>query len=66
VIKLVLGADTPVTDITQRDIKSLLEIVGRLPRQNKKPYNGMTIQQCLELDDITADDLVSAKTVRIT
>ena len=64
VIKSVLGADTPVTDITRRDIKNLLEIVEGLPRQNKRPYNSMTIQQCLELDDITDDELVSAKTVK--
>ena len=64
VIKSVLGADTPVTDITRRDIKNLLEIVEGLPRQNKRPYNSMTIQQCLEQDDITDDELVSAKTVK--
>lgn len=64
VIKSVLGSDTPVTDITRRDIKSLLEIVEGLPRQNKKPYNRMTIQQCLDLDEIPDDDLISSKTVK--
>lgn len=64
VIKAVLGSDTPVTDITRRDIKSLLEIVEGLPRQNKKPYNRMTIQQCLDLDDVPEEDVVSPKTVK--
>ncbi|WP_255478881.1 tyrosine-type recombinase/integrase [Pantoea sp. ME81] len=64
VIKAVLGSDTSVTDITRRDIKNLLEVVEGLPRQNKKPYNKMTIQQCLDLDEIPDDDLISSKTVR--
>ncbi|WP_238561442.1 tyrosine-type recombinase/integrase [Pantoea dispersa] len=64
VIKAVLGADTSVTDINRRDIKNLLEVVEGLPRQNKKPYNKMTIQQCLDLDEIPDDDLISSKTVR--
>lgn len=63
VIKAVLGADTLVTDINRRDIKNLLEVVEGLPRQNKKPYNKMTIQQCLDLDEIPDDDLISNKTV---
>ncbi|HIB9862557.1 TPA: tyrosine-type recombinase/integrase [Klebsiella variicola] len=64
VIKAVLGADTPVTDITRRDIKNLLEVVEGLPRQNKKPYNRMDIQQCLDLDEVPEEDLVSSKTVK--
>ncbi|MFP5975381.1 tyrosine-type recombinase/integrase [Enterobacter mori] len=64
VIKSVLGADTPVANITRRDIKNLLEIVEGLPRQNKRPYNSMTIQQCLDLDDVPEDDVVSPKTVK--
>ncbi|HHX3712245.1 TPA: hypothetical protein ACU9XO_004952, partial [Citrobacter freundii] len=64
VIETVLGAETLVTDITRRDIKNLLEVVEGLPRQNKKPYNRMTIQQCLDLDDVPEEDLVSSKTVK--
>lgn len=64
VIKAVLGSDTPVTDITRRDIKSLLEVVEGLPRQNKRPYNRMTVQQCLDLDIVPEEDLVSSKTVK--
>lgn len=64
VIKAVLGSDTPVKDINRRDIKNLLEVVEGLPRQNKKPYNKMTIQQCLDLDEIPDDDLISNKTVK--
>ena len=63
VIEAVLGAATQVTDITRRDIKNLLEVVEGLPRQNKKPYNRMTIQQCLDLDEVPEEDLVSSKTV---
>ncbi|HHT1380869.1 TPA: tyrosine-type recombinase/integrase [Escherichia coli] len=64
VIAAVLGADTPVTTITRRDIKNLLEVVEGLPRQNKKPYNRMDIQQCLDLDEVPEEDLVSSKTVK--
>lgn len=63
VIAAVLGADTQVTSITRRDIKNLLEVVEGLPRKNKRPYNRMTIQQCLELDEVPKEDLVSSKTV---
>ncbi|WP_337262695.1 MULTISPECIES: tyrosine-type recombinase/integrase [unclassified Serratia (in: enterobacteria)] len=64
VIAIVLGKDTPVVEITRRDIKNLLEVVERLPRQNMKPYNRMTVQQCLDLDEVEEEDLVSSKTVR--
>lgn len=64
VIATVLGADTDVTTITRRDIKNLLEVSEALPRQNKSPYNKMTIQQCLDMDGIPAEDLVSPKTVK--
>jgi len=63
VLVAVLGADTPVSSITRRDINNLLEMATGLPQQNKKPYNRMTIQECLDLDDIPEDDLVSARTV---
>lgn len=64
VIAIVLGRYTPVTEISKRDIKRLLEAVEGLPRQNKKPYNNMTTQECLEEDDIPEEDLVSSKTVK--
>ncbi|MFX2702125.1 tyrosine-type recombinase/integrase [Enterobacter hormaechei] len=64
VIREVLGADTPVDKITRRDIKNLLEVVAGLPRQNKKPYNKMTVRQCLDLDEVPEDDLVAPKTVK--
>lgn len=64
VIREVLGADTPVNQITRRDIKNLLEVVEGLPLQNKKPYNKMTVRECLDLDDIPEDDLVAPKTVK--
>lgn len=64
VIAAVLGADTQVSTITRRDIKNLLEVVEGLPRQNKKPYNTMGAQQCLDLDEVPEEDLVSSKTVK--
>ncbi|MEE9683225.1 site-specific integrase [Lelliottia amnigena] len=64
VIAAVLGADTKVSTITRRDIKNLLEVVEGLPRQNKKPYNTMGAQQCLDLDEVPEEDLVSSKTVK--
>lgn len=64
VIEAVLGAETQVTDISRRDIKNLLEVVAGLPKKNKKPYNRMTIQQCLDLDEVPEEDLVSSKTVK--
>lgn len=64
VIEAVLGADTQVVDITRRDIKNLIEVVEGLPRQNKRPYNRMTVQQCLDLDGVPECDLVSSKTVK--
>ncbi|ELI8780597.1 TPA: DUF3258 domain-containing protein [Citrobacter freundii] len=64
VIEAVLGADTQVSDISRRDIKNLLEVVEGLPRQNKRPYNRMTIQQFLDLDEVPEEDLVSSKTVK--
>ena len=64
VISAVLGANTHVISINRRDIKNLLEVVEGLPRQNKKPYNRMTIQQCLDLDEVPEEDLVSSKTVK--
>lgn len=63
-IEAILGADKKVRLITRRDIKSLLEVIEGLPRKNMKPYNKMTIQQCLDLDDIPEEHLVSSKTVR--
>ena len=63
VIREVLGADTQVNKITRRDIKNLLEAVAELPRQNKKPYNKMTVRECLDLDDVPEADLVSPRTV---
>lgn len=64
VIREVLGADTPVDKITRRDIKHLLEVVAGLPRQNMKPYNKMTVRECLDLDEVPEEDLVSPKTVK--
>lgn len=64
VIREVLGADTPVDKITRRDIKHLLEVVEGLPRQNMKPYNKMTVRECLDLDEVPEEDLVSPKTVK--
>ncbi|MCA6926514.1 tyrosine-type recombinase/integrase [Pectobacterium versatile] len=64
VIQIVLGADTLVSKITRRDIKNMLETVEGLPRQNMKPYNRMTVQECLEMDDIPVEDFVSPKTVK--
>jgi integrase len=64
VIKAVLGADTLVTDITRRDIKNLIEVVEGLPLQNRRPYNSMTTQQCLDLDEVPEDEQVSSKTVK--
>nr|WP_244316906.1 tyrosine-type recombinase/integrase [Mixta theicola] len=64
VIAAVLGADTQVSSITRRDIKNLLEVVEGLPRQNKKPYNTMGAQQCLDLDEVPEEELVSSKTVK--
>ncbi len=63
VIEAVLGADTIVNTITRRDIKNLLEMAAGLPQQNKKPYNRMTTQECLDADDIPEGDLVSSRTV---
>ena len=63
VIEAVLGADTIVNNITRRDIKNLLEMAAGLPQQNKKPYNRMTTQECLDADDIPEEDLVSSRTV---
>lgn len=64
VIREVLGADTPVNKIAQRNIKNLLEVVAELPRQNKRPYNKMTVRECLNLDDVPEVDLVSSRTVK--
>jgi len=64
VIREVLGADTPVIKITHRDIRKLLEVVEGLPRQNKKPYNKMTVRECLDLDEVPEGDLVASKTVK--
>ncbi|MEE9658309.1 tyrosine-type recombinase/integrase [Enterobacter cloacae complex sp. CARB60] len=63
VIEAVLGADTIVDSITRRDIKNLLEMAAGLPQQNKKPYNKMTTQECLDADDIPEENLVSSRTV---
>ncbi len=63
VIEAVLGADTIVNSISRRDIKNLLEMAEGLPQQNKKPYNRMTTQECLDADDIPENDLVSSRTV---
>ncbi|WP_261413921.1 tyrosine-type recombinase/integrase [Serratia quinivorans] len=63
-IAIVIGKDTPVAEVSKQDIKRLLEAVEGLPKQNKRPYNKMTVQECLELDDIPEDDLVSPKTVK--
>jgi predicted DNA-binding protein YlxM (UPF0122 family) len=64
VIEIVLGKNTPVAEVSKQDIRRLMETVERLPKQNKKPYNKMTIQECLDLDEISEDDLVSRKTVK--
>jgi len=64
IIKEVLGADTPVTQITRRDIKNLIEVVEGLPLQNKTAYKGKTAKELIELDDIPSGDLISSKTVK--
>ncbi|HFK7189073.1 TPA: hypothetical protein ACG0BA_004815 [Serratia odorifera] len=56
--------DTPVAEVSKQDIKRLLEAVEGLPKQNKRLYNKMTVQECLELDDVPEDDLVTLKTVK--
>lgn len=63
VIEAVLGADTIVDSINRRDIRNLLEMAAGLPQQNKKPYNKMTTQECLDADDIPEENLVSSRTV---
>ncbi|WP_261422900.1 tyrosine-type recombinase/integrase [Serratia quinivorans] len=62
-IKLVLGADTPVKDITKKNIRELLDVAESLPQRNKKPYNTMTLQECLEFD-VPGDDLISTRSVK--
>ncbi|MDF1895545.1 tyrosine-type recombinase/integrase [Rahnella contaminans] len=64
VIAIVLGKDKPVAEVSVQDIKRLLAAVKKLPKQNKKPYNKMTVPECLELKNIPKDDLVSSKTAK--
>ncbi|WP_411705175.1 hypothetical protein [Edaphovirga cremea] len=61
-IKLVLGADTPVIDITKKNIRELLDLAESLPQKNKKPYNKMTLQECLDYD-VPEEDLLAPRSV---
>ena len=62
-IELILGADTPVTQINKSDIKNMLEVVENLPKRNKNPYKKMSAQECIDCDDIEEDDFISSKSV---
>lgn len=62
-IELILGADTPVTQINKSDIKNMLEVVENLPKRNKNPYKKMSAQECIDYDDIEEDDFIASKSV---
>ncbi|HHB9053870.1 TPA: tyrosine-type recombinase/integrase [Klebsiella pneumoniae] len=51
--------DIPVGSITRQNIRQTLEVIKNLPRRNKKPYSGMTLEQCIELD-VPEEDLISS------
>lgn len=62
-IQLILGADTPVTQIKKSDIKNMLEVVENLPKRNKNPYKKMTTQECIDCDDIKKNGFIASKSV---
>ncbi|GKX51914.1 tyrosine-type recombinase/integrase [Budvicia aquatica] len=62
-IGLILGVDTPVTQIKKSDIKNMLEVVENLPQRNKNPYKKMTPQECIDCDDIGEDEFIASKSV---
>ncbi|GKX64054.1 hypothetical protein SOASR032_26230 [Pragia fontium] len=62
-IELILGTDTPVTQIKKSDIKNMLEVVESLPQRNKNPYKKMTPQECIDCEDIGENDFIASKSV---
>ncbi|HDC4844390.1 TPA: integrase, partial [Enterobacter kobei] len=63
VLLTVLGAETDVTVITKQDIKQVMEVVENLPKRVVQPYRSMSIQQLIECDDVTPDELVGVEAI---
>jgi integrase len=64
---LALIGDMPINDIDSHVLDDAFSIAMQMPSRNKKPYNRLSVPECIELvqsGDIDEDDIVSVKTVK--
>lgn len=63
VLMVVLGETTDVAAISKQDIKQVMEVVENLPKRVVQPYRSMNIQQLIECDDVSPNELVGAEAI---
>lgn len=63
VLMVVLGEKTDITAITKQDIRQVMEVVDNLPKRVVQPYRSMNIQQLIECDDVSPEELVGAEAI---
>jgi len=63
VLLTVLGGETDVTAITKQDFKQVMDVVENLPKRVVQPYRSIFIQQLIECDDVSPDELVSVEAI---
>jgi len=64
---IALIGDMPINDIDSHVLDDAFSIAMQMPRRNKKPYNRLSVPECIELaqaGDLDEDDIVSVKTVK--
>lgn len=63
VLLVVLGENTDVTAITKQDIRQVMEVVENLPKRVIQPYRSMNVQQLIDCDDVSPDELVGVEAI---
>ncbi|TKU77268.1 integrase, partial [Citrobacter sp. TBCS-14] len=57
------GQNTDVTAITKQDIRQVMEVVENLPKRVVQPYRSMNVQQLIDCDDVSPDELVGVEAI---
>lgn len=63
VLFVALGQTTDVTAITKQDIRQVMEVVENLPKRVVQPYRSMNVQQLIDCDDVSPDELVGVEAI---
>ncbi|WP_313129260.1 tyrosine-type recombinase/integrase [Pseudescherichia vulneris] len=63
VLLVVLGENRDVTAITKQDIRQVMEVVENLPKRVAQPYRSMNVQQLIDCDDVSPDELVGVEAI---